>query len=263
VFQKNFIVRGDSFDFAFADYFSEERDFIRKNFNAKVKRIDKKDFSYRIINHWEENGLLDADRGDGQGWRKFSLIDIVWLNIIVELRKFGVSIENIHKVKQRLNFLYKEGDISSFHYLEFYTAQYLLTKQPTFLLVFNNFEVEIAVDSEIRISDELNTLDNFIRVNLHTIIQGILPSKDLTPIYNDKIGLNDDELSLMLAIRTGAYKELVIKMKNGKINRIDKKVENPEKKIHQLLKQKTYDTITIIRENGKIIDVQQTVKEKL
>ncbi len=52
--------------------------------NEKKYAIKDTDASYRSINHWSSLGLLDDVREDNnKGWRKFSIIDIVWLRILI------------------------------------------------------------------------------------------------------------------------------------------------------------------------------------
>src|SRR2546421_3578374 len=46
--------------------------------------------SYRQINSWDKYGLIDIDR-QGAEWRKYSIMDSIWLNIIYELRCFGYT----------------------------------------------------------------------------------------------------------------------------------------------------------------------------
>ena len=66
----------------------------------------------------------------------------------------------------------------------------------------------------------------------------------------------------MIAIKNGEYKENTIKLNNGKIKRIDKEIENPEKDIYKILKKSNYAEIKVVTENGKIVNIQQIIKEK-
>ena len=63
-------------------------------------RMPKEDgATYRFINYLTETGLLD-DRRDtaGVGWRKFSFVEIVYINTVIALRKFGVKSDTIKLV---------------------------------------------------------------------------------------------------------------------------------------------------------------------
>ncbi len=63
------------------------------------------DITYRRINFWESKGLLtDVSRNKKVGWRKLSLMNILQLAIISDLRRFECSIK---KIKTILNHLEK------------------------------------------------------------------------------------------------------------------------------------------------------------
>ncbi len=58
--------------------------------------------AYRVINHWENVGLLDDGREDGQRWRRFTFVEFVWVRMIDEMRKVGLPVEIIKLVKASL-----------------------------------------------------------------------------------------------------------------------------------------------------------------
>ncbi len=58
--------------------------------------------SYRVINHWENVGLIDNFREEGQRWRRFSFVEFIWVRMIDEMRRFGLPVESIKVVKQSL-----------------------------------------------------------------------------------------------------------------------------------------------------------------
>jgi DNA-binding transcriptional MerR regulator len=73
-----------------------ERIAHKPRFNARHLRQVFPGVTYRQINHWESKGLLTAARDtDSSGWRKFSLVDVVCLAIITELRSFGRDLPSI------------------------------------------------------------------------------------------------------------------------------------------------------------------------
>ena len=77
--------------------FNDYDQILNRNFSAKDLKVP-----YRNINHWDEKGLLlNTRREDGQ-WRKFNFIDCIWIRILSELRKFGVSFPRIITLKEIL-----------------------------------------------------------------------------------------------------------------------------------------------------------------
>lgn len=60
---------------------------------------------HRTILHWEKEGLIESDKSENGGWRRYSFSAYVWLRLIKEMRGFGVPIAVLKKVKAEL-FIY-------------------------------------------------------------------------------------------------------------------------------------------------------------
>jgi len=85
--------RNDAFDNGFEQYFKDLRsNKISKVLNDSERKIKLNSVTYRQLNSWEEQDLLTIKRKD-RGWRKFSIMEAVWLKIVAELREFGFPIE--------------------------------------------------------------------------------------------------------------------------------------------------------------------------
>src|ERR1035437_5383567 len=136
--------------------------------------------NYRVINHWDEKGIIRFKRATIGGNRKFSFVDFIWIKIVEELRSFGVQLPIIKKIADNIyeplpmkelmenfannldsvknyegeskdefiNFIksgaYKEADFLemdfSFSYLHVLIAEAIATRTPTTLIVFSDGE---------------------------------------------------------------------------------------------------------------------------
>ncbi len=61
------------------------------------------DLSYRQINDWDDRGMLKTYREktggkQGEGWRRFSIMDLIPIAILVELKKQGIPISKLKGV---------------------------------------------------------------------------------------------------------------------------------------------------------------------
>lgn len=72
---------------------------IGETINKPQLTVNDLGLSYRTINYWDNNNLLLGTRKNDKGWRKFSFIDFIWINIVQSLREFGFSADAIHKIK--------------------------------------------------------------------------------------------------------------------------------------------------------------------
>ena len=87
----------------------------------KTLPIKGSDVSYRVLNHWCNKGLIEDNRESNKEdvrWRRFSIFDRLWMEIIKELRCYGVSLDIIKKVREKMSRLIIEDsyDITNFEY---------------------------------------------------------------------------------------------------------------------------------------------------
>jgi DNA-binding transcriptional MerR regulator len=79
------------------------------NTNTLQERIKERKFTvkdlgvdYRWIDHWHAKGLLIGNYEERK-WRKFNLVEYVWLKMIIKMRAFNIGLETIKSVKDLLD----------------------------------------------------------------------------------------------------------------------------------------------------------------
>ena len=105
--KKNDVValyRNEAFDSGFYQYFkNQNKNKISQILNDKERNLKFDTVSYRELNSWEKAGLLTVQR-EGREWRRFSIIDAIWVKLIKELREFGVTWKQLKVTKESLEF---------------------------------------------------------------------------------------------------------------------------------------------------------------
>ncbi|MFN3405596.1 MAG: helix-turn-helix domain-containing protein [Cytophagaceae bacterium] len=257
----NLIHKGDDYLIGFSQYFSNPNNLISKALNKRTKPINLDLISYRQLNSWEKEGLLNCDRIDERGWRKFSLIDSVWLLIINELREFGYPIKMIQKVKIELSEFSPQTN-TPMPLLEFHTA-FALNGMPVFLLIFKDASISILNYEQYKLNKEVFGIQNHLLLNINSFLQKLIPNKNLPVKYKKEIELNGDELTLISLLRLGSYERVEIKYKNGKMDlfTLEEKMETKEK-IIDIIHQHNYQEITLVVNDKKTVSIIRKVKKK-
>src|SRR3990167_3573289 len=84
------VIRVDSFLMNYYSYHQQDGGKkISEYLNKRTAQIGDFDTTYRMVNHWGSLGLIDDDREENKGWRRFSIVETFWLRIILALREFG------------------------------------------------------------------------------------------------------------------------------------------------------------------------------
>jgi DNA-binding transcriptional MerR regulator len=128
--RKNIFSASDWFDENFfADFLNSESE-AKRSLNEQIHKIGDERLSSRVLNHWYEAGILDDDRPNGKGWKKFSISELIWIQIVIKLRGFGLDLVRIKKVKQEINLYHSSVNISKCPLLDFYIILSTITSSP-------------------------------------------------------------------------------------------------------------------------------------
>lgn len=249
-----FIFRGIDFELGYSDYSnSEESVSISKLLNDKLFKPKSGDFSYRIINHWESNDLLSSERNNGKGWRKYSVMDLVWLYIIQDMRTFGISLDLIKKVKRSLIKTNTDGS-GIFPLLEYYSSISLINTA-CYLLIFSNGQAHPVTEHEYNSNREFSSKNNHLQINLNNILQKIFPDSSLLVNHKINAEYSLEERKAIQLIRLGAVKNINITLLNGAKQSLGSKEKGQFEKIIPLIFKKNYGSIELLLTDEKIIRI--------
>lgn len=247
-----FMFRGVDYELGFADFqISKRKTGLSHFLNLKDRKVSNKEFTYRVINHWEKNKLIESNRENNRGWRRYSVMDLVWLYIIKELRNFGVSHDLIQNVKKSLS-ENRQPDCEFFQ-LEYYISLVLVNK-PVYLLIFNNGDAHPLTEKEYQLNREYSSNMNHIQLNLNSILQQILPEKDLKPHYGEDYEHTLEERKAIQMLRLGNYNEINLTLEEGSANKLEEHTIN--------IKQRNIEDIInhINNKKYKSIDIKQGIE---
>jgi len=255
--------RNDAFDNGFEQYFKDLRsNKISKVLNDSERKIKLNSVTYRQLNSWEEQDLLTIKRKD-RGWRKFSIMEAVWLKIVAELREFGFPIEKIKVTKESLSYLKKKGGVEM-PFLEFFTAFAIGSKMPVLILIFRD-GVAIPVSfTQYKITQEVIGVENHIQINLNEMLQSFFPNVDLKPNYQMQMPVSFEEMELLAFMRVKNFEKVEIFYSNGKMDTIEgmERVD-ASKMLNEIIREQKYQKIELVLQDGNIVAVRRKVKHKI
>lgn len=260
----HYVHRGDAF-FARHGHFLQlpNRKAILSGIREKRFKLGRSGVSSRVVNHWEAENLIADPRGEGQGWRRYSLMDLVWLGAVLELRQFGLPIETLRDAHDGLKTLgWDPGEPETPHLFEFYVVE-ATQRVPVSLLVFTDGDVELATEHEYATSNLLSPLANHVRLSVNALVQKALPGLDLSPKHRPGVVLTDKETSVILALRNAESKSVTVRMKDGEPVMLETERDGKGKTVEELLRVSPHGELTVKQQDGKTVHLSQILKEKL
>ncbi len=254
------VYRNEAFDNGFYQYFkNKDENKISEILNSKERNIKFKSVTYRQLNSWKD--LLTIER-EGSEWRRFSIMDAIWVKMIKELREFGMSRKQLKVAKESLEFESKKCGVAM-PMLEFYTAFAIGAKMPVLIMIFKDGVAIPCSLTQYKIAKEFVGVENHIEISLNDLLQGMLPDVDLSPYILPESALTIDEVELLAFMRLGKYENVEVKYKDGKIDIIEGTERIATNRIAEIMKEQSYDEIKIRRQGGAITSVVRIKKKKL
>lgn len=137
--------------------------------------------SCRVINHWEALGLIECERNNDSGWRKFNLIEYVWLHVVQKLREIGLALAKIAEIKAF--YFEKDAETDEITHVDYYLTAARIFRQPVFFVVLlNDNQAEFLDYREFQAALNHKLLGSYICINLNDLLNTFFVKK-VEPIY--------------------------------------------------------------------------------
>ncbi|MFN0065317.1 MAG: MerR family transcriptional regulator [Chlamydiales bacterium] len=165
--------RGDHFAINLAKaYESQKCQELIKSFRSRVLALKKEDATYRTLSHWDDMELLECERDGEKGWRRFNLTERLWVQVIIQLRKLGLSLEKIKLSKPF--FFEKISDSCWITYAEYYCLSAFAIGRPVQFVVLEDGQAEFLDHSELRSAKQWTSLGHFISLSVNSLLSTVL-----------------------------------------------------------------------------------------
>ena len=262
--RKNTFTANDWFDINFLAKFLHSDLKVIEQINQQTYTIGEEKLSSRVLNHWYQAGIITDDRPNNKGWKKFSFSEIVWMQIVIKLRKFGLDLKRIKAVKQQIDIYNTHKSKSKCPLLDFYILVAITSDIPIKFIVFESGQAEIVKQTDIDFANQLEFItEDFITIDINKLLDKIITKKSIKADY-----FNYNKTEIEKEVFNSQYidkdKSITIKLNNGKeflVNR--KKVLSSKKEMESLLNILEFSKGSTIREGKKTYyEIQKKKKIK-
>lgn len=237
----------------------------------KVYTVADSPLSYRQINELSKTNVLKNDRLTDRGWRKFSFIELVFLNLLAELKGYGVRHSQLAQLK---DVFFKQPEISEWSIgCALLGVEIILTVHPNGDVSFYDPANYSLMQSGMtgtppasHILISLNRIINNIRGGLGLDKIPITKSIAEDYIKNRALNLTLKEEQLLKIVRDSSYKTLRIKKKDGGTLVINAERSSGDNitgaDFAKLLKERDYQVVTATSRDGRVVNlkVEETIK---
>lgn len=171
----------------------------------------------RVLNNWMQNEIVKVDPNDKGRVKRFDKLESIWLNIVVELREFGVPIDVIKKTR---NNLFK-NEFNNFSLFKFYVFSSIL-REPQTLLIFKDGTVKVMSSNIYNQLLTNNKLQSHLTFNLTNFITPDYPNYSTTLNFELQAPLESvEKMKLLFFLKTGEFQYMKVKLSDGDVRYIE------------------------------------------
>ncbi|NHM04853.1 MerR family transcriptional regulator [Flavobacterium celericrescens] len=234
---------------------------IIESFRTEKTR-KKTEQSKRVIGHWVKEGVIQGEQNSDGGWYHFNRIESIWIDIVTQLREFGLGLESLRKIRHQLF----NDEVKGFKLIE-YALMYSIIRKPYVMVVFPDGKINVLTKNDYSKTIEVNDLPLHLVLNFYNLAKKVFPNNNFETtqnLYSDNTSLTEDESKILFHFRTGDFDEIKIRMKDGSVYLVEKGREiTNENKYAEILKNNDFADIEIKKQNGKICFIKINEKIKI
>lgn len=205
------------------------------------------DISPRALNRWIEQGVVVINDSDKGKTKRFNRLESIWIKIAIELRKFGVSLNDLKYIRTQL-FEYTLEDFSMF---KFKILKNILDT-PEYLTIDD--EHQIGFYPYKYYADKVSKGFLFSHINIRFIdfLREEFPNNSFDTNFNIKeVGENIDKVSLLFYLKTNTFTEIRITLSDGDTRLLNNSSElKNNKSLLKAIQNWTFQTIEIQLDDG-------------
>lgn len=263
------LAKTDSWDLDLAEYACKSSSIIEQIsefLNDKRYTVKDSGATYRLINHWTDAGLIeDERRGNEEGWRRLSFLDLVWISSLVEMRLYGASHEMLEIARRAIFDLPDRPGVKRIEF-EYAVAHCVFRRRSKFMiLMFRDGHAEVINEDEFDLNRSVGLLDydSFLTINLNRLCKKHMPSIEI-PSSALRLNLSDKELSVIESLRLGEFDVVEVHHRDGEIDLIERRSKKQEitKKLDELARKIEFGEFTVKVQKGKAVVTQVSESKK-
>lgn len=213
--KKLIFTRGNDFDADYTTYFCDDLAYLHKVMRDRRFTVGETDIAYRVINHWDQKGLLPMMSLQGV-WRKFTFVELVWLKAIEHLRILGVSLGVIAQVAD--NVLRWDKKEQTYPLLEYYIVKAMASSIDPYIIVSADGKSDIGSSRDIENMKDLTGSRDMIFISLKSLLSDL----GLTPKKAEVLfALSESEQNLIHKVRLQTQKQIKLQTRGGEVKEME------------------------------------------
>lgn len=245
---------------------------LRDALNERRYTVGETPISYRVISHWADNALLPEGIKDGNGWKKFNFVEMVWLHAANQMREFGLSLPKIASIRSSI--MHWDKKYQRYPSFEYFIAEALESSADPYIVFLADNHPMLARAEQLQQQKVLFGSQHMLLISIKNILN-LLNDKTLKEATgNDYVKdadalfhLSYEEKNLLGRLRSDEAREIKTKTKRGVITEIETATDVKGSTSYntagqEMRKKGAYGRVVAEFEDGVIKSVKKTERKR-
>lgn len=221
----------------------------------EVKSAKKEEFSARVLNNWETQGIVNVESGDKGRVRRFNRLESVWLSIVTDARKFGLPLETLKQSRKELF----SSPVPDFSIIKFCVLETILHK-PKILAIdeeghTRQFSSDLYKSIMIR-----GIFPMHLSFSFHEILKKVFPENELDKDFKINNAFSDSsKLQMLYFLKTGDFREIRLTLNHSDVRLIrSPRAILDNKDLGRSISNWNFTEAEIVIDNHKVLIIKPT-----
>lgn len=208
----------------------------------EIKTRTTAEVSPRVLSNWIKKEVVHVDSSDMGKVNRFNRLESIWLNLVVDLRKFGLPLQALKYIREQL-FNYT---IEGFSMFKFKVLKIILDS-PEYLVINEDYQVGFYSYELYANQAKKGNLLPHLALRFEDYIKEEFPDNSIHLKFNiNDIEKDVEKVSLLYYLRTNDFNDMLITLNSGeKVSISNSKEIKENKQLLQSIENWSFKSIEI------------------
>lgn len=208
----------------------------------QFKSRNKSELSARVINSWIQHGIISVDNVDKGRINRFTRQQLIWMNLVSELRDFGLSLEKVKDIRKELFTEHFKG----FCLFNFYIARTILGDDQT-LIILSDGSIKLMSSKVYQSWLGLRFVPSHLNISFTLILNSVFDNNSFElDLNSSELMESEAGLAVLFFLRTNDFANIKLQSSSGDICLLESPIQFLQSHtIRNMIKEKEFLSLNI------------------
>lgn len=189
-------------------------DYCLQKCKSKTKAIA----TPKLLNDWIKKGIIKISENDTGKIKRFSKLENIWINMVLDLRKFGISLDKITRIREQLDF-----EVQNYSYFK-HNVLNAITGAKNYMLIFEDGDISFMNIDKYHKFTKKAQIPTHINLCFGNYVAKEFENNSFDEDFEflKTTYQSSEKLKLLFFLKTNLFEEIRLELGDGDIRLISK-----------------------------------------